>query len=181
MNHDHYDDGYIREILDEVRTIAVVGASANTVRPSFFVVKYLLSKGYDVLPINPGHAGREIAGAMTHASLADAQAFLAAGEKPAAIDMVDIFRNSEAAAGVTGEALRLDPLPKVIWMQLSVRNDDAARLAEERGVKVVMNRCPKIEYARLCGEIGWAGVSSNVVSARKPRLQSGLQRFGIKR
>lgn len=172
MNHDRYDDAYIRGILDEVKTIAVVGASANTVRPSYFVVKYLISKGYDVIPVNPGHAGREIAGAMTYASLADI-------DRP--VDMVDIFRNSEAAAGVVEEALTLNPLPKVIWMQLSVRNDEVAKLAEARGVKVVMNRCPKIEYARLCGEIGWAGVASNVISARKPRLQQGFQRFGINR
>ena len=172
MNHDRYEDAYIRGILDEVKTIAVVGASANTVRPSYFVVKYLISKGYDVIPVNPGHAGREIAGAMTYASLADI-------DRP--VDMVDIFRNSEAAAGVVEEALTLDPLPKVIWMQLSVRNDEVAKLAEARGVKVVMNRCPKIEYARLCGEIGWAGVASNVISARKPRLQQGFQRFGINR
>lgn len=172
MNHDRYDDAYIRGILDEVKTIAVVGASANTVRPSYFVVKYLISKGYDVIPVNPGHAGREIAGAMTYASLADI-------DRP--VDMVDIFRNSEAAAGVVEEALTLDPLPKVVWMQLSVRNDEVAKLAEARGVKVVMNRCPKIEYARLCGEIGWAGVASNVISARKPKLQQGFQRFGINR
>ena len=172
MNHERYDDTYIRGILDEVKTIAVVGASANTVRPSYFVVKYLISKDYDVIPVNPGHSGREIAGAMTFASLTDI-------DRP--VDMVDIFRNSEAAMGVVEEALELDPLPKVIWMQLSVRNDEAARLAEAKGVKVVMNRCPKIEYARLCGEIGWAGVASNVISARKPKLQQGFQRFGINR
>ena len=172
MNHERYDDTYIRGILDEVKTIAVVGASANTVRPSYFVVKYLISKDYDVIPVNPGHSGREIAGAMTFASLTDI-------DRP--VDMVDIFRNSEAAMGVVEEALELDPLPKVIWMQLSVRNDEAAKLAEAKGVKVVMNRCPKIEYARLCGEIGWAGVASNVISARKPKLQQGFQRFGINR
>jgi predicted CoA-binding protein len=172
MNHDTYDDAYIRAILDAVKTVAVVGASANTVRPSFFVVKYLLSKGYDVIPVNPGQAGKEIAGAMTHASLA---------EIPRPIDMVDIFRNSEAAAGVVDEALQLDPLPKVIWMQLRVRNDEAAAKAEAAGIKVVMDRCPKIEYARLCGEIGWAGVSSNVISSKKPKLRQGFQRFGIRR
>ena len=172
MNHERYDDTYIRGILDEVKTIAVVGASANTVRPSYFVVKYLISKGYDVVPVNPGQAGKKIAGVMTAASLADI-------DRP--VDMVDIFRNSDAAKGVVEEALRLNPLPKVIWMQLSVRNDEAARLAEAKGVKVVMNRCPKIEYARLCGEIGWAGVASNVISARKPKLQQGFQRFGINR
>ena len=172
MNHDTYDDAYIKDIFDSVKTIAVVGASPKEVRPSFFVLKYLLSKGYDAIPINPGHANREIAGAMTYASLA---------EVPRPIDMVDIFRNSEAAMGVVEEALALEPLPKVIWMQLQIRNDEAAKLAESKGVKVVMNRCPKIEYARLCGEIGWAGVASNVISSKKPKLQSGFQRFGIRK
>ena len=172
MNHDTYEDAYIRSILDETKSIAIVGASANQVRPSFFVLKYLLSKGYDVIPVNPGHAGRDIAGAPTVATLTDI-------DKP--VDMVDIFRNSDAALRVVVEALKLDPLPKVIWMQLQVRNDEAAELAESKGVKVVMNRCPKIEYARLCGEIGWAGVSSNVISSRKPKLQTGFQRFDIKK
>jgi predicted CoA-binding protein len=172
LNHDQYDDAYIRGILDETKSIAVVGASANQVRPSFFVVKYLVSKEYDVIPVNPGHAGKEIAGVMTFASLNSI-------DRP--VDMVDIFRNSEAAGGVVDEALKLDPLPKVIWMQLQVRNDEAAAKAEAAGVKVVMNRCPKIEYARLCGEIGWAGVASNVISSRKPKLQPGFQRFNIKR
>ena len=171
VDHDHYTDSYIREILTAIKTIAVVGASANSVRPSYFVVKYLLSKGYDVFPVNPGQAGKEICGAMTYASLAEI-------DHP--IDMVDIFRNSDAALGVTQEALMLNPLPKVIWMQLQVRNNEAAKLAEAKGVNIVMNRCPKIEYARLCGEIGWAGVSSNVISSKKPKLQSGFQHFGIK-
>ncbi|MCG6859613.1 MAG: CoA-binding protein, partial [Salaquimonas sp.] len=95
------------------------------------------------------------------------------------IDMVDIFRNSQAAAGVVDEALKLSPLPMVIWMQLGVRNDAAAALAEAAGIRVVMNRCPKIEYARLCGEIGWAGVRSGVISSKKPSMQTGFQRFGI--
>ena len=170
MNHDDYDEDYIRGILDEVKTITVVGASANNVRPSYFVVKYLKSKGYDVIPVNPGQAGKEIAGCKVYASLADI-------ERP--VDMVDIFRNSEAALEVTREALLLDPLPKVIWMQLQVRNDEAAKLAESKGVKVVMNRCPKIEYARLSQEIGWAGVRSGIVSSKKPVMTGGFQRFGI--
>jgi uncharacterized protein len=170
LNHDRYSDDYIREVLSLVKTVAVVGASPNTVRPSYFVLKYMLSKGYDAVAINPGHAGREIGGAMTYASLADA---------PRAIDMVDIFRNSQAAGGVVDEALALDPLPKVIWMQLGVRNDEAARKAEAAGVRVVMNRCPKIEYARLAGEIGWAGVSSGVISSRKPEMSKGFQRYGL--
>ncbi len=170
MDHDRYDDAHIRAILREVKTVAMVGASPNNVRPSFFVLKYLLSKGYDVIPVNPGQAGREIGGVPAVASLA-------AIDRP--VDMVDIFRNSQAAGGVVDEALALDPLPKVIWMQLGVRNEEAAARAEQRGVTVVMNRCPKIEYARLCGEIGWAGVSSGVVSSRKPTMAAGMQRFGL--
>lgn len=170
MNHDSYSDAYIRDILDGVKTIAMVGASANTVRPSYFVLKYLLSKGYDVIPINPGQAGKEILGQTVHASLADV---------PVAIDMIDIFRNSEAAGAVVEEALRLSPLPKVIWMQLSVRNDAAARLAEDKGLKVVMDRCPKIEYGRLSGEIGWTGVNSRNLSAKRPVLKSGYQHRGL--
>ena len=170
MNHDAYADDYIREILCSVKIVAVVGASANNTRPSYFVTTYLASKGYDVIPVNPGHAGRGIAGLMTAASLA-------AIGKP--VEMVDVFRNSEAAGAVVDEALALDPLPKVIWMQLGVRNDAAAAKAEAAGVRVVMNRCPKIEYARLCGEIGWAGVASGVMSSKKPKMIGGIQRFGI--
>ena len=172
MNHDHYDDAYISGILNEVKTVAIVGASANEVRPSFFVTKYLIDKGYTVFPINPGHAGREILGRPTYARLADV---------PEAIDMVDIFRASAAVPPVVEEALALQPLPKAIWMQLTVRHDEAARRAEEAGVKVVMNRCPKIEYARLAREIGWNGVNSRVISSRKPVMQGGFQSFGIRR
>jgi predicted CoA-binding protein len=171
MNHDSYPEAYIREILGSVKTIAMVGASANDARPSYFVLKYLAARGYVMLPINPGLAGGEIGGIRVYGSLAEA---------PGPIDMVDIFRNSEAAGGVVDEALKLDPLPKVIWMQLSVRNDAAAARAEARGVKVVMNRCPKIEYGRLSGEIGWTGVNSRVISARKPILAgTGFQRLTI--
>jgi len=172
MNHDTYDNAYIAGILNSVRTIAVVGASANDVRPSFFVTKYLIDKGYTVYPINPGHAGKEILGRMTYASLADV---------PEPIDMVDIFRASNAVPPIVDEALALKPMPKVIWMQLTVRNDEAARKAEAAGVKVVMNRCPKIEYARLSGEIGWNGVNSRVISAKKPVMRKGFQSFGIRR
>ncbi len=169
-DHDQYEDETIRAILGSVKTIAVVGASPKNIRPSYFVVKYLLSKGYDVIPVNPGHAGREICGAMTYASLEEI-------DRP--IDMVDIFRNSNAALPIVEASLKLRPLPKVIWMQLEVRNDEAARLAEQAGLQVVMNRCPKIEYARLCGEIGWAGVRSGVISSKRPKLQKGFQSFDI--
>lgn len=140
MNHAIYDDAYISGILNEVRTIAVVGASANEARPSFRVMNFLIQKGYSVFPVNPGHAGKEILGRMTYARLADV---------PVAIDMVDVFRASEAVPPVVDEALALDPLPKVIWMQLGVAHDAAAAKAEAAGLKVVMNRCPIIEYSRL--------------------------------
>lgn len=171
MNHDVYDNAYISDILNSVRTVAIVGASANDVRPSFFVTKYMIDKGFDVYPINPGQAGKEILGRMVYAKLADV---------PAAIDMVDIFRASEAAPGVVDETLALDPLPKVIWMQLGVRNDATAAKAEAAGIKVVMNRCPKIEYGRLSGEIGWTGVNSRVISSRKPIMRQGFQSFGVR-
>ena len=171
MNHDSYTNDYIAGILNGVRTVAIVGASANDVRPSFFVTKYLIDKGFEVYPINPGQAGKEILGRMTYARLADV---------PVAIDMVDIFRASAAVPPIVDEALALDPLPKVIWMQLTVRNDEAAAKAEAAGLKVVMNRCPKIEYGRLSGEIGWNGVNSRVISSKKPIMRSGFQSFGVR-
>lgn len=171
MNHDSYDNAYIAGILNSVRTIAVVGASANDVRPSYFVTKYLIGKGYEVYPVNPGHAGKEILGRMTYASLADI---------PQAIDMVDVFRASAAVPVIVDEALKLDPLPKVIWMQLTVRHDEAAARAEAAGIQVVMNRCPKIEYARLAGEIGWSGINSGVLSSKRPVMREGFQSFGIR-
>lgn len=171
MNHDAYDNAYIGGILNSVKTIAMVGASANDVRPSYFVLKYLLAKGFSVFPINPGHAGKEILGRTVYASLADL---------PQPVDMVDIFRGSAAVPGIVDQILRLDPLPKVIWMQLGVRNDEAAARAEAAGIKVVMNRCPKIEYGKLSGEIGWTGVNSGVLSSKKPLMRPGFQSFGVR-
>ena len=171
MNHDSYDNAYVSGILNSVRTIAIVGASANDVRPSFFVTKYLIDKGFEVFPINPGHAGREILGRPVYARLADV---------PVPIDMVDIFRASNGVPPIVDDALRLEPPPKVIWMQLTVRNDAAAAKAEDAGVKVVMNRCPKIEYGRLSGEIGWTGVNSGVLSSKKPMMRQGFQSFGVR-
>ena len=170
MTDEYYSDSYIEGLLASVKSVAIVGASPKNVRPSYFVVKYLISKGYDVYPINPGHAGRDICGAKTYGALSDV---------PGPIDMVDIFRSSEAALQITRDALELDPLPKIIWMQLTIRNEEAAKLAREKNIEVVMNRCPKIEYARLSGEIGWAGVASRKISARKPKLAKGFQRFGL--
>lgn len=133
-------DDFIRTILIEVRVIAIVGLSAEPTRPSHYVFDFLRSAGYRMVGVNPGLAGREILGAPVYARLADI---------PFPVDMIDIFRNSAAAAVVVDEALALAPLPKVIWMQLDVRNDDAAQKAEAQHLKVVMNRCPKIEYQRL--------------------------------
>ncbi|MFN0263351.1 CoA-binding protein [Tepidamorphus sp. 3E244] len=173
MNHDSYNDAYVRQILDDVRTIAMVGASAKNIRPSYFVLKYLIDKGYKVFPINPGLAGQEILGQTVYASLADV---------PAPIDMVDVFRNSDAAAGVIDESLALEPLPKVIWLQLGVRNDEAAAKAEAAGIRVIQNRCPKIEYGRLSGEIGWVGVNSRTISAKRPKLAArGFQHRTLER
>ncbi len=172
MNHDSYPDDLIRAILKGTKTIAMVGASANDVRPSYFVLKYLLGRGYRMFPVNPGLAGTEILGAKVYGSLA---------EIPEPIDMVEIFRNSQAADGIVDEALALDPPPKVIWMQLSVRNDAAAARAEARGVQVIMNRCPKIEYGRISGEIGWTGVNTRMLSSKKPAMMKGFQKFTIDR
>ncbi len=170
MNHDSYTDSYIRSILSTVKSVAVVGASPKTVRPSYFVVKYLIDKGYTVYPVNPGHAGKEICGAMTYAT---------PGDIPEPIDMVDIFRASAAVPGVVSDALELEPLPKVIWMQLGVRDDAVAAALETAGIEVVMNRCPKIEYGRLSGEIGWTGVNRKMISSKKPKLNKGFQHFGL--
>ena len=170
MNHDTYADAYIKGILDEVKTIAMIGASANNVRPSYFVLKYLLSKGYKVWPINPGQAGKEILGQKVYASL---------DELPAVPDMIDIFRNSEAAGVIVDEVIASGKLPKVIWMQLTVRHAEAAARAEEAGIKMVMDRCPKIEYGRLSGEIGWAGVNSRTLSSKRPALKAGFQHRGL--
>lgn len=150
----------------------MVGISANAARPSYIAFKYLLGRGYRMIGVNPGLAGQTLLGAPIVAKLADV------GEP---IDMVDIFRNSQAAGAIVDEALALDPKPRVIWMQLSVRNDEAAARAEAQGVKVVMNRCPKIEYGRLSGEIGWTGVNSRILSSKKPQLMRGFQKFGIDR
>ncbi|WAP68161.1 CoA-binding protein [Jiella pelagia] len=165
-----YPDAEIRRILSETKTIALVGASAKEVRPSFFVLKYLLAKGFDVIPVNPGLAGKEILGRTVYPDLQSI---------PQPIDMVDIFRASNAVPGIVEEALSLDPLPKVIWMQLTVRHDEAAARAEAAGLTVIMDRCPKIEYARLCGEIGWNGVNSRVLSSKKPKLGKGYQSYGL--
>ena len=159
MNHDAYSDAYIRDILANNRTIAMVGASPNTSRPSYFAMKYLMAKGYRVIPVNPAHEGRELLGQKIYASLADI------GEP---VDVVDMFRTPDAALEIVRQAIAIGA--KVIWMQLGIRNDEAAKMAEDAGLKVVMNRCPKIEYGRLSGEIGWVGVNRRVIDNRMPFL-----------
>jgi hypothetical protein len=163
MAHDSYSDDLIASILRENTSIAMVGASANTNRPSYFAMKYLLGKGYTVVPVNVGLAGQQILGQTVYGSLA---------EVPPPIRIVDIFRNSEAALEVTREAIaQKDRLGiRVVWMQLGVRNEQAAAEAEAAGLTVIMNRCPKIEYGRLSGEIGWAGVSTGRISSVRPKL-----------
>jgi uncharacterized protein len=172
MNHDHYSPDYIRNVLQDVKTVALVGASANTVRPSYFVMKYMIEKGYTVYPVNPGLAGQELLGQTVYVTLADI---------PVSIDMVDIFRNSDAALDVTKEALDLRTKPKVIWMQLSVRNHKAADLAEAAGLRVVMNRCPKMEYGKLSGEWGWVGGNSGIISSKRQSLHENgrIQSLGL--
>lgn len=159
VDHDSYPDSYLRAILRETKTIAMVGASANWNRPSYFAMKYLQDRGYRVIPVNPSIAGQEVLGETVHASLADL---------PVRVDMVDVFRNSEAAGPIADEAIAHGA--KVLWMQLTVRNDEAARRAEAAGLKVVMNRCPKIEHARLVGSLEWHGIASGVISSKKRRL-----------
>ncbi len=170
----HYSDDEIGSLLSSVRSFACVGASAKPNRPSYFVMKYLLAKGYQVVPINPGIAGKEVLGQRVFATLDDV---------PGAIDVVDIFRNSEAALDITRAVIRLkDKLTiQVIWMQLGVINELAEQEARAEGLQVIMNRCPKIEYGRLSGEIGWAGVNSGSLSSKRPQLApKGVQDHRLK-
>ncbi len=171
MDHSSYSQIYIRRILNSVRTIAFVGASSNPYRPSYMAMMYMQHKGYRGIPINPGLVGSELLGETVYASLTDI---------PDQIDMVDIFRNAEAAGHIADEALSLDSLPKVLWMQLGVRNDNAAKRAEAAGLEVVMNRCTKMEYGKLCGEWGWMGANSGRVSAKRGTiLENRIQSLGI--
>jgi uncharacterized protein len=172
MKHESYTAEYISDILRDTKTIAMVGASNNEVRPSSIVMKYLMGKGYTVVPVNPGLVGQTLHGQKVLASLSDI------GQP---IDMVDIFRNSEAAGKIVDEALGLTIKPKVIWMQLSVRNDVAAEHAEASGLKVVMDRCPKMEFGKISGEWGWVGGNSGQISSRRPALHASgkFQSLGI--
>ncbi|MEE2746532.1 MAG: CoA-binding protein [Pseudomonadota bacterium] len=159
-----YSDSYLSEILETVSTIAMVGVSPNIMRPSHFAMKYLKTKGYRIIPINPAIAGQQLMGEPVYASL---------HEVPHGFDMVDIFRNSLAAGKISNEAIELKQSKgiKVIWMQLGVRNQKAETRATKAGLKVVMDRCPKIEFGRLYGELSWSGVNSKIVSSKRPYLR----------
>ena len=171
MNHDNYSDNYIRSILNTVKTIAMVGISPKENRPSYFAFKYLLDRGYRMIPVNPGQTAKPILKQKVYATLSDI---------PEPVDMVDIFRSSEHVLPIVEESMRLTPRPQVIWMQLTVRDDEAASLVEKVGLKVVMNRCPKIEYGRLSSEISWIGVNSRTLSSKRAQnLGTGLQRMSL--
>lgn len=156
MNED-YSDAYLRDILNRTKRIAVVGMSLNEVRPSFYVARYLALKGFEVIPVNPGHAGKQAFGATVVGTL---------GEIEGKVDMVDIFRRPEHVPPIVDEALELFPDLQTIWMQIGVWHLAAAAKARERGVDVVMNRCPKIEYQRLFGELRMGGFNTGVISSK---------------
>jgi predicted CoA-binding protein len=158
-----YPDSLIKSILREVKTIVMIGASGNDIRPSYFAMMYLLNKGYNIIPVNPGMAGKTILGQAVYGALKDV---------PAPVEMVDIFREAkfapEIAREVVAEKGRLGV--KVLWMQLGVISREAEKIAQDAGLTVVMNRCPKIEHGRFSGEIGWMGVNRRVIDNRKPLL-----------
>jgi uncharacterized protein len=162
-----YPDHLIKSILRSVKTIAMVGASANDIRPSYFAMMYLLNKGYKVIPVNPAAIGKEILGQKVYACLKD---LADAGIGP--VDMVDIFREAKYAPDIAREAVaEKDRLGiKVLWMQLGVISEEAEQIGKDAGFTVVMNRCPKIEHGRFSGEIGWMGVNRKVIDNRKPLL-----------
>ena len=152
-----YSDSLLKDILTRTRRIAVVGVSTNPVRPSYYVARYLTLKGFDVVPVNPGHAGEVLFGQTVVGSLAEI-------DQP--VDMVDIFRRSEAVPPIVDAALEVFPDLQTIWMQIGVENPDAAAKAEARGVTVIQNRCPKIEYQRLFGELRMGGFATGVISSK---------------
>ena len=152
-----YTDSYLRDILKRTRTIAVVGVSMNEVRPSYYVARYLSLKGFRVIPVNPGHAGKTLFGQTVRGNLAEI-------DEP--VDMLDIFRRSEHVPPIVDEALAAFPTLRTVWMQIGVINEAAAQVAQARGIDVIMNRCPKIEYQRLFGELRMGGFNTGVISSK---------------
>lgn len=152
-----YSDDFLKTILRRARRIAVVGVSMNPVRPSYYVARYLSLKGYQVVPVNPGHAGEQLFGTKVVGSLADI-------EGP--VDMVDVFRRPEHVPPIVDEALALFPQLQTVWLQIGVVHEGAAATAQARGVDVVMDRCPKIEYQRLFGELRMGGFATGIISAK---------------
>ncbi|WGW02216.1 CoA-binding protein [Tropicibacter oceani] len=152
-----YSDAFLKDILTRTKVVAVVGVSMNPVRPSYYVARYLSLKGYRVIPVNPGHAGKMLFGQQVRASLADC---------PEDVDMVDIFRRSEHVPEVVQEALEALPSLRTVWMQIGVENAEAAAMAQARGVDVIQDRCPKIEYQRLFGELRMGGFATGVISSK---------------
>ena len=160
--HAYYSDAKLRRILRDVKTFAMVGASTAWRRPSFYAMKYLQHKGYRIIPVNPARAGEEVLGETIYGSLQ---------EVPHQLDMVDIFRTSEEAYDITKDviAAKEDKGIQYLWMQLTVRDDAAAAIAEAAGLEVIMDRCPKIEFGRLSGELSWLGVNTGIISAKTLR------------
>jgi len=158
MSELYYPDWQIRRILRDVNTVAMVGASTNWNRPSYFAMKYMQDKGYRVIPVNPRSAGETLLGEDVVASLKDITV---------PVDMVDIFQRSDRVPPVVDQAIEIGA--KVVWMQLTVRHDEAAKKAEDAGLTVIMDRCPKIEFARVSGELGWIGINTKVITSRRSR------------
>ena len=158
MSELYYPDWQIRRILSNVDTVAMVGASTNWNRPSYFAMKYMQDKGYRVIPVNPSSAGQTLLGEEVVANLKDINV---------RVDMVDIFQRSERVPPIVYETIEIGA--KVVWMQLTVRHDEAAKKAEDAGLTVIMDRCPKIEFARLSGELGWSGINTKVITSRRSR------------
>jgi len=158
MSELYYPDWQIRRILRDVNTVAMVGASTNWNRPSYFAMKYMQDKGYRVIPVNPRSVGETLLGEDVVASLKDITV---------PVDMVDIFQRSDRVPPVVDQAIEIGA--KVVWMQLTVRHDEAAKKAEDAGLTVIMDRCPKIEFARLSGELGWSGINTKVITSRRSR------------
>lgn len=152
-----YSDDLLKDVLKRTKVIAVVGVSTNPVRPSYYVARYLSLRGYRVIGVNPGAAGQMLFGQKIVAGLADIDA---------PVDMVDIFRKPDAVPDIVDEALEVCPDLRTIWMQIGVEHGPAAAKAEARGITVIQNRCPKIEYQRLFGELRMGGFATGIISSK---------------